>query len=308
MELAATAAAQHAVFTRDEALAAGFSRHAIATRLASGLWIAEHPAVYRLAGAPVTFDQSIMAACLAAGDDAVASHRAAAALWGLGTIKPVVEVTIPPSRRRRLDGVRVHRSEISRLDRTHLGPIPVTTPARTLIDEVALVSIREAENVLEDALTRRLLTTRYLWRRLDALETRGRAGIRVLHELLLARPDAWTRAESRLERRILRVLDDFGLPKPTLQYKIKLPSGRTVRRDIVYPPQRVIVEGDGYAFHVRRRDWVRNRTANRQLEAMGWRIIPATWEDVTETPHVLAELVRMALAVDLWNPGPALPA
>jgi len=38
--------------------------------------------VYRLPGAPRTWLQSLMRVCLWAGDDAVASHLAAAALWG----------------------------------------------------------------------------------------------------------------------------------------------------------------------------------------------------------------------------------
>jgi very-short-patch-repair endonuclease len=147
----------------------------------------------------------------------------------------------------------------------------------------------------------------YLARRLDDLGRRGRKGASVLVSLLAERPEEWARAESRLERRILRTLANNGVRAPVLQYEIQLPSGRIARPDMAYPPERLILEGQSYRFHVRRRDWARNETRNRELEAMGYRIIPITWDDLDEREATIVGIVRDALDSrrDLWNSPPA---
>ena len=49
-----------------------------------------------MAGAPATWHQRLMAACLVGGPGAVASHRSAGALWGLDGLAPgPIEVTVP---------------------------------------------------------------------------------------------------------------------------------------------------------------------------------------------------------------------
>src|SRR5688572_24198920 len=75
-------ASQHGVVTRRQALAHGMPAHRIDHLLKVGRWERAHPGVYRLFGSSATWHQRLLAACLAAGDPAVASHRAAASLWG----------------------------------------------------------------------------------------------------------------------------------------------------------------------------------------------------------------------------------
>jgi very-short-patch-repair endonuclease len=296
----------HGVTTRELSRLAGVSRHTVDRELASGLLVAEHPGIFRVAGAPITFEQSALIACLAGGKDAVASHSAAAHLWRLATIAPKVEITIPSARRRTIRGVVVHRSTVTLRDRTTFGVIPVTDPVRTCVDYAGVAPRWECENALEEGLTQRLFTCVYLGRRLEALGRRGRKGAGVLASLLAERPEEWVRAESRLERRILRALRDHGIRPPVLQYAIPLRSGRTARVDMAYPPERLIVEGNSYKFHVRRRDWARNDTRNRELEALGYGIIPITWEDLDERVEATMEIVRVALDIrrDLWKLRP----
>ena len=66
-ELMRPAAAQHALLTRADAGAAGLSDDQISTRVAVGDWVRVYPGVYRLAGAPVTPEQRVLAAVLACG-------------------------------------------------------------------------------------------------------------------------------------------------------------------------------------------------------------------------------------------------
>ena len=76
-----------------------------------------------------------MAAVLAAGPTAVASHLSAAVVWEFrGTSPEGVEITVS-GRRPRLDRVLVHRVDaVPEPDRCCVGGIPVTSAARTLVD------------------------------------------------------------------------------------------------------------------------------------------------------------------------------
>ncbi|MHB1536028.1 MAG: type IV toxin-antitoxin system AbiEi family antitoxin domain-containing protein, partial [Acidimicrobiales bacterium] len=101
---------QHGVITRADALSAGLTDRAISGRIHRGEWVRLHAGVYRLAGAPETPEQLILGAVLACGPAAVASHQAAAWLWGLlerPPERPVV--TIPRRSNPRPDGFDVHR-------------------------------------------------------------------------------------------------------------------------------------------------------------------------------------------------------
>ena len=97
--------------------------------------------VYRFAGVPESWEQHVLAACIPAGPDAVASFGSAAALWGLrGSDRSSIEITVPGRRNPRLDAVVVHQSN-------HWGPehtsrrsgVPTTSVARTLCDLTARV-------------------------------------------------------------------------------------------------------------------------------------------------------------------------
>ena len=83
-----------------------------------------------------------------------------------------------------------------------------------------------------------------------------------------------------------------------MQYEVALPSGRTARLDFAYPQRLVALEADSYRWHTGRASWARYLTRNRTLTAMGWRIIPVTWEDLTQNGDNLADEIRTAL----WTP------
>lgn len=71
--IARYASMQHGVFSREQALEAGFSRRNIGYRLEIGRWVSADNAVYRPATTPNCWHLIVMAACL--GGPAAASHR-----------------------------------------------------------------------------------------------------------------------------------------------------------------------------------------------------------------------------------------
>src|SRR5437588_11829362 len=133
-EQAASAKAQrqHGLITRVQARELGISDDAIDWRVRNGIWQRVHRNVLRLPGAPATWQQSIMAACLAI-PGSTASHRAAAALWEIPEVPARPEVTVPHWHGIRLEGVQVHRANnLDGRDRVGPSPMPASSPPRPL--------------------------------------------------------------------------------------------------------------------------------------------------------------------------------
>lgn len=74
---------------------------------------------------------------------------------------------------------------------------------------------------------------------------------------------------SAAEVRLIRRLDDWGLPAPVRQHEVKRPSGRTAFIDLAWPEQRVGLEYDGEAFHGPRQLRA-DVTREEDIRAVGW--------------------------------------
>jgi hypothetical protein len=139
-----------------------------------------------------------MAAVLACGREAVASHHAAALLRGLRpTSRTAVDVTVPGRSRRGRRGIVVHSvRSLDRADRAVVDLIPVTSVARTILDEAEVLQAQQLANVVAEAERRRLFDLRELERTL--VRNPGRRGIRPVRELMAAYaepPITWSEAE-----------------------------------------------------------------------------------------------------------------
>ena len=94
--VASHAARQHALVTSVQAAACGGTRPMLEHRIAAGRWQKVGPGVYRLAGAPVTWQSQLLAAVLAAGPGAMGSHRSAGFSWELDGCRPgAPEIVVP---------------------------------------------------------------------------------------------------------------------------------------------------------------------------------------------------------------------
>ena len=82
------AAHQHALVTSGQVAECGGTRAMVEHRVAAGRWRKVGPGVYRLAGAPVTWQSQLLAAVLAAGPGAMGSHRSAGLSWELDGCRP----------------------------------------------------------------------------------------------------------------------------------------------------------------------------------------------------------------------------
>jgi very-short-patch-repair endonuclease len=284
------AAQQRGAIARAQLRAAGLSDDVIDGRIASGALVPLHRGVYAVAGSPDSFERQLVAALLAAGEGAVASHSAAAVLQRLGEVPGCIEVSVLRHRRPRLEGVEVHR--VSYLPRQHITlchGIRATNPARTLCDLAHTFGARIFEGVLDQALARRRVTRRGLVEMLDSLP-RTVQGKPWLRRLLSARPEGRARAESPLEAELHDLLHRAGIEGWVPQY---VAAG--CRVDVAFPREKLAVQADSYLHHSSRSDWARDRKRATALVAEGWRVLPVTSEDL-RPGHELVVRLRAALA------------
>jgi very-short-patch-repair endonuclease len=295
--IARLAAGQHGALSRRQLLDAGVAAHVVGYRLRAGLLVAVHPGVYRVASSPVTWHQRIMAATLAAGPGAVASHRAAAFLHGLDGVDPRPDVTVPRQRAPRSAGIVVHRLDVlTRSDVEVRDGIVRTRPPATLLGLAAVVAPQVLERAVDDALLRGLISCAQLERRLLAAGRQGRAGVAALAALLDARTGAPRWTQSEFERRLLALVVAAGLPTPVPQFEVVLPGGRRAYLDLAWPEVRLGVEAQSYRHHAGRVAWSRDQTRTAVLVSMGWRILPVTWEDLVRSPEAVVATLRRARA------------
>jgi very-short-patch-repair endonuclease len=291
-------AGQHGLITRKQALEAGLSSRSIQHCLATGSWRQVHRGVYGLGGAPSTWHQRVLAACMAGGPSAAASHRSAATLWELPVGTEGVELTIPETRHIEIPGVIVHRSvRLERADVRRCDGIPATSLARTVVDLAAVLSRAELNALLDHVLGERRVSASQLHRCLERLGNRGRRGTRALADLLASRRTGRRSPESAFEWRLLRALSANRLPSPIPQYVIRLPSGRTARVDFAYPEARLVIEADSYRYHAGLTSWSRDRARNNHLIALGWRVLAVTVNELREDPESVAEQVARCLGL-----------
>jgi predicted transcriptional regulator of viral defense system len=177
IQLTVLAAAQHGLVTAAQIAATGTSRRTVTRAVASGLLRRVRPSVYVVAGTPPSVWQPLMAAYLAAGTGAVASHRSAGGLLGLPGILPgAVELTFTGPARR-LAGARCHTTELlDHTDVARVGGFQATSAVRTIIDLAGSVHPTLLSTMVAEASRRRLCSDAALGRRLAALGGSGRAG------------------------------------------------------------------------------------------------------------------------------------
>ena len=287
------AVGQHGVIHLDQALAAGLSRDAVYRLARTGEWRRMMSKVFAAERPLDEWRQRIMAACVWAGPKAAASHRAAGALWELdGVPAGFVEIAVAGTNRSPDPGLVVHRvgrrPPINRID-----GIPTTSAIRTLIDLGSVLGNDDLELALEDALRRRLVSVTRLQESLGAV--RGRRGTKILRALVAARVDRPRATDSTFEVRLMKLLNDSGLPSPVSQHLMKFSDGTSVRLDFAYPEVSVGIEADSYRWHSGRRAWSKDRTRLNQLSMEGWRIFHVTYEDLAQGCTVLVGALRRIL-------------
>jgi predicted transcriptional regulator of viral defense system len=270
----ALASKQHGVVSRRQLLHAGLTSSAVEHLVARGWLLPLHRGVYFAGYRAVGPRGREMAAVLWAGAGAAVGERSAASLWQLlPTWRGDVQLIGPRSKR--TSGVVVHRTRsLPRSDVTRNHGIPVTTPARTLIDIAKVVDARTLETALAEAQIRGLV-------RPEALLPRATGAL--ASALGAAEP-----TRSRLERKFRRFIAQHDLPAPVINGFVE---GFEV--DAHWPEARLIVEVDGWRYHSTRRAFETDRERDAILQASGWRVVRVTERQLTAaTAERISRLTR----------------
>lgn len=284
-ELARRAARQHGVISRARCLEAGLSPRAVRYRLKIGRLQPVHLGVYGVGHAPTSPIARAMAAVLACGPGAVLSHRSAAALWGIeARWLPPLDVTA--ASKHRIRGIRLHRSRtLTPTQITKREGIPVTNPARTVLDLAEALDDAALARAVNEAQIKCRVSLAELSHLLDAAP--GRRGAARLKPLI-APATAPTR--SAFEDAFLAFAERHGLPRPEVNQQI---AAHEV--DMLWPAERVVVELDGFAFHRHRGPFERDRDRDADLVAAGYAVIRITWRRLTEQSGQEAGRLRTIL-------------
>jgi hypothetical protein len=285
-KMAALAARQDGVVRHAQLVALGLTQKAIQHRRERRSLVDVHREVYAVGHARLSPAGRRLAAVWAYGPRAALSHRAAAAAWGLrGGGGGDLDVTVRARSAIARAGTRRHLTSRP-LETTRLGLLPITTPARTLLDLAGVVPRHAVEAALKQADVLGIYDR-------DAL-----AAVVAAHprhpgrKRLAALPDGEELALtlSALEDRFRALCDDHALPRPAVNAR---PLG--FRVDFYWPHARLVAETDGWRFHRTRAAFEADRARDQALTAAGFRVLRFTHRQVVDGPGDVAEKLAAVL-------------
>jgi len=283
--VAALAAEQHGVVSVTQLLELGMSRAAIHVRVRNGRLHRLHRGVYAVGHEALTLDARFMAAVLASGPAAALGYRSGGALWTIMTWEDthLIEVIVVHGAGRSRPGLHIHCARrLDPRDVTRRHGIPVTTPARTLLDLADVLTDKGLRRAVRQAQALHLTNVHQI---ADVLtRSNGRRGASRLAALIADGP-APTRSE--LEDLVLGVILEGGLRKPQINRRL----GR-VYPDLRWPEQRLTVECDSATWHDGKLAQEDDAERQARLEAGGERVLRVTWQQALQHPEqTIARLV-----------------
>jgi very-short-patch-repair endonuclease len=195
---------------------------------------------------------------------------------------------MPQQRPRRSPGIHVHRTRILLpRDVRQRERLPVTSPARALLDIAEQVTPRELERALDEGLTQRVVRIAQIQDVLD--RANGRRGVSLLKALIRQRRGS-TLTRSEAEELFLSLVRAAGLPEPELNQQL---DGYTV--DFLWRALRVIFEIDGYRFHTSRSAFMRDRRKDGAMKAAGYDMNRLARDQLVEEPYAVIARVTETL-------------
>ncbi|PVZ13219.1 DUF559 domain-containing protein [Actinomycetospora cinnamomea] len=283
---------QHGVVSLDQARAAGYSRQAVARKVAAKAWFPAGPRVYLVGEHDETPRSRAFAAFLSLGPDATLDGVTAAwwrGLWDTAPARP--QLAVPPtSRPRPRAGVDVTRRVIAPEDRVRVGGLAASARTLTVLDAAARLGLEDGARVADRALQKGSVSIAGL--REVHTRTAGRRGAPVGAELIALADGG---ARSWAERALHGGLRTAGFAGWTANTEIVLPGfGRAVA-DVVFDEAKVVVEVDGWAYHRDLRAFLVDGPRQSALAAAGWVVLRTHWYELREDPDAFLGRLRATL-------------
>lgn len=192
------------------------------------------------------------------------------------------------------DGYYLRRAPLPADHVTRRHGVPITTPARTLLDLTSTLDFGAGVALVESAYRLRLIQRPAVTAMLE--QATGRPGVtRAREALLFAAPGA----ESVLESISRVTMHQIGVPTP-LQQVVLIPDRPEVRVDFYWPQYRLVGEADGMGKYVigegrgRTLEVIRDeRHREQRLRDAGYEIVRWDWP-TAKSPRLLAARLNAA--------------
>lgn len=283
--------------TSAEAQALGASREWLARREKEGWLVRCAYSTYRLPGAESEWRATLAAACHRLG--AVVSHESAAQLHGMPRLRPgLLIVSVPVRRTNRYPGVDVRqKTDLTPDQVARKADLPVTTPARTIIDMAAHIGVKRLGRLVDSSVAQGLTSYEALLALFQLLGRRGKPGTQRMRKVLEDRGGAPDRDLTELEHRLLDLIERAGLPNPTREFKAPWLAHTNGRVDLAYKDHRLVIEGDSRRWHMLADAFLADRERDNRAQLAGWRVLRFTWWDVEERPEYVVLMIREALSM-----------
>jgi very-short-patch-repair endonuclease len=288
-ELAALAARQYGIVTREQLNGLGYSDATIERAVASGRLHAWHRSVFAVGHVGLSRHALCLAAVLFRGERALVSFQSAVWLWGL---EPKLEVPVHvsvPWRGHSHAALSLHHCPALRdEDAAVTELIPVTAIPRTLLDYASVAKTHRLERAVDRADRLELLDPDEIDRITD--EVRGHGGRKRLQRaMIFYREKGFTRSGG--ERRLLAALADANVPRPAVNNFIE-----GYELDFYWERERFAVELDSWEHHGARRSFERDRKRQEELAMAGIETIRITGTRLKREPDRLARRIAEHLA------------
>jgi Protein of unknown function (DUF559) len=232
-------------------------------------------------------------AIVLAGRGSVVSHRSAALLHDIalvGTLQSDVTITSRTGRSGCRHGVRRYTAVVPGTHITRKFGLPVTTPARTVIDLARTLTFAEAVVAADSALHHGPTIPVDLWT-VAAECRRLRGGVQASRVAKFA--DGM--AESPLESLARVGFDEHELPAPELQVPIYDGEQFIGRVDFLWRKRKLIAEVDGGVKYTDPRRAMAQLWRDKALRAAGYEVMHFNWAEITGQPAQVAAAIRAAL-------------
>ncbi|HEV7494501.1 DUF559 domain-containing protein [Baekduia sp.] len=289
--IARLASAQDGIVRHRDLRGIGLTQGQIRHRREAGRLIDVHPLVYAVGHDRLSVAARRLAGVWTYGAGAVLSHRTAAAAWGLrasggGRIEVTVATTAGLVER---VGTRLHRTRRT-VESTRVGLLPVTTPARTILDLAGVLAPHHVEAALKQADLLDLFDLGAL-RAVVAAHPRHpgrRTLVRLIDE---AARRGLTLTLSELEIRFRALCDAHRLPYPAVNAR-----PLEFRVDFLWIDAQLVVETDGWGSHRTRAAFEEDRARDQALAVAGYRTVRFTHRQIVDDPDAVAATLSALLA------------
>lgn len=294
------AADQGGIVRRGQLLEGGVSewaiRHAVDHRILRRI----APGIFADAGALPNDTQRLWIAHLALGPTSVVSHESAGRRWQLeGVRESEATVTVPhevsPRPTNLCTVYRSRRLDVADVDRT--ASLPVTTPARTIVDLAGLYARARLAAIVDYAHYERIASVGEVGNVLLRLGVSGRPGGVRLLGVLDDRREGAAQTHSKLERLLGHVLALAGVGDFTRQHPLPTDGSITGWVDVYVALARLIIEADGRRWHSRQADMLRDRERDLAAAEQGIQTVRFLYEQLRDQPEVCAERLARVVAV-----------